>query len=641
MTLNPNLRTIFKIISISISVLLLILLIITSVYFLAKQKIITLPDDIAIQLHLEPPIKEQIGKFIILPHLYNLSENEIKLLSENRYKTIFIIDGNDEDKVSLTNKLGQDKISSIQINYISPNSEYKLCNSVSEQNESKDSKTEISIMELLKGDCDSEKNIISTVTKFVCRDKISTCQNEFIKLIHDESTYVFFVVSPFTQTIPQIEVNTEQIKGSVIVTWDLQKLPQNLIQKSYSLEYLDADKKRISAFGKMESGNQGDNYLPPINLKNSNILIKLRIWYQFNGEELSEPIIYLKTFEYEDYQTEAKAVNSVALGSTNPVEMAWIPDWGVAEGISTIQKNPAKWNTISPTWYVANADGTLAVQYSNKTDELNNLLRANNIKIVPTIMLFEADTLKVILREKMQVHIDEIVSTVVADGYDGIDLDYESTYADDKELLTKFVTELAIRLHEKGKILSFTAVPKIDSRKIYPSMPQTHFAQDWVAIGAVVDEFRIMAYDYTPQANLSAGPLSPLPWNEAILEYATNTMPASKVVLALPIYSHAWNKVTSVDDVVGVNNDKSLNSGGNNNTSSWQHEDITYIKTHGEYYNETVDLWYGEMHAFYKYNGIERDMYYLSPAQINQRLELAKKYGIKGLCYWRIGGDNL
>jgi spore germination protein YaaH len=134
--------------------------------------------------------------------------------------------------------------------------------------------------------------------------------------------------------------------------------------------------------------------------------------------------------------------------------------------------------------------------------------------------------------------------------------------------------------------------------------------------------------------------MSPMPWDEALIQYAIENMPASKVVLALPIYSHAWPKA-SIDDAVGINNDLSLYSGENNNTYSWQHDDISNIKTSSAYYNETENLWYGENHTFLKYSNTDLEMYYLSPAQVTKRLELAKAYGIKGLCYWRIGGDQL
>jgi hypothetical protein len=141
--------------------------------------------------------------------------------------------------------------------------------------------------------------------------------------------------------------------------------------------------------------------------------------------------------------------------------MSWIPDWGMDDGIASIRKNPTRWGTISPVWFTPNKNGTVNKERTFNSATLLKLLRDNNIRLVPTISLFDADILQEILNKNLDKHVAEIVSLVEKNNYAGIDLDYESTYEADRLLLTEFITKLAGQLHQKNKTLSFTALRKL------------------------------------------------------------------------------------------------------------------------------------------------------------------------------------
>ena len=53
---------------------------------------------------------------------------------------------------------------------------------------------------------------------------------------------------------------------------------------------------------------------------------------------------------------------------------------------------------------------------------------------MPTVSLFDADILKEILNQHLDEHVDAIANVVKENNYDGIDIDYESTYLDDKSM---------------------------------------------------------------------------------------------------------------------------------------------------------------------------------------------------------------
>jgi spore germination protein YaaH len=422
--------------------------------------------------------------------------------------------------------------------------------------------------------------------------------------------------------------------GATIIAWQ-EYVSGTLEQSGYSLEILDSVNKRVHATGRINSDNIGDFFITTTNIPSQTMTAKIRLWLKYGNIALTESFEVSGTFEYTAYPP---PINNPT--TTTVKQIAWIPDWGMSSGIASIRRNPKKWETISPVWFTPNKNGMLIKESTTNSPTLIKLLRENNIKLVPTISLFDADILTEILNKNLDKHVAEIVAVVEKNGYAGIDLDYESTYEADQLRLLEFITKLAEQLHKKSKTLSFTVLPKIDDRRIYSFLPQTHQAQDWQAIGAIVDEFRIMAYDFTGQGSLQPGPLSPYQWNESLIKYALSNMPAQKIVLALPLYSHGWPK-PKTSNLAGVNNDLSLSSGKQKNTISLQHSDIDYIKGHSSYYRETYDTWNKEVRAEFKYNGVERVMYYLNKKSIDERIDLAERYGIKGICYWRIGGDYL
>lgn len=565
--------------------------------------------------------------FIILPFDYSLSIEEENYIVSNNIKDIFFVKSTSSvDIASSTTEFLS--TTTVKFHKIDEDSEIQICNKAFlDKNEI----YELNEYDIVSGNCAKNTQIIK-VNQVKCLSELSTCIPELSDLLHKDNVYLYLNEEPFIKNFQSPSINIEQTNGLVKILWDDTVLPMYFSQHSYSLEYLDESGERIDAFGLIERQNIGDIYIPPQEFSGKEILAKLRIWYKYKDITFTFPEEISESFKYTGY------TKPVLVPNNEIIEGAWVPEWGTYDGILSIQKNPTKYKVISPTWYVPNTDGTLAYQYSYYNNELESVVRSYGIKLVPTIMLFDADILKEILRNNMDNHINSIVNEVNICGYDGIDLDYESTYVDDTDLLVEFVTKLTDKLHENGKTITFTALSKIDDRQIYSSFPQTHQAQDWERIGKIVDEFRIMAYDYTGQSSKKAGPISPIIWNEAIITYALEKVPKEKIVLALPLYSHAW-QVTDPNPV-GENNDVSMYL-MENNSLSWQHDDIDYVRLNSDSYNEVNNDWYGETFVSLNYKGIYREMYYLSPSDIKKRIEMAKAYGIKGVYYWRIGGDQL
>jgi spore germination protein YaaH len=135
----------------------------------------------------------------------------------------------------------------------------------------------------------------------------------------------------------------------------------------------------------------------------------------------------------------------------------------------------------------------------------------------------------------MAQQIDAIVRLVEANGYAGIDIDYEQLRAGDRQDFTTFCERLARALHAKGKVLSVALFAKTSDAGSSP----TNVAQDYRAIGQVADQVRLMGYDYH-WAGSPPGPIAPVDWLRDVLRYAKTQIPAGKIVLGIPLYGYDW-----------------------------------------------------------------------------------------------------
>ncbi|MFZ6022619.1 MAG: glycosyl hydrolase family 18 protein [Patescibacteria group bacterium] len=571
-------------------------------------------------------------KAVILPNNYWPNDTEEKIMLSASVTTLLLDSPSDDYLHSIQNKYPTLEVASYQGDHAD-----NLCEILTPAvlPESANSPS-IIISDGLLTACESDKKS-REIFKANCDINKQQCQNDYL-IATTRGDYYYNSLNPFLAYYGAALPSVSNPYGTFVFDWSSTLLDNSLLsQAAYSIEVLNESGARIFASGKLATSQKGDYFHPTAPLAPQQLTLILRIWPKIGNT------VFSTFFESRvQFSSDLPIENATSYnGSRNiPEEMSWIPDWGMTPALTSIKANQKKYRTLSPVWFTPKANGYLNVEPTLNNKVLLDLVQRNNITLIPTISLFDADILSSILNKHMDTHVKEIVRIVINNNYDGIDLDYESTYASDKEELLLFLSKLSTELHKNSKKLVFTALPKIDDRKIYSFLPQTHEAQDWKAIGAIVDEFRIMAYDFTGQGSKQPGPLSPYGWNETLIRYALSQMPAEKVVLALPLYAHGWPKPKS-KNLAGTNNDQSLSSGEQKNTISPQHDNIAYIKNHSTYYRETYDSTIKEVRAEFKYNGVERVMYYLNKQAIDNRLKLAQEYGIKGICYWRIGGEKL
>ncbi|MEY4136783.1 MAG: hypothetical protein RL205_911, partial [Actinomycetota bacterium] len=263
--------------------------------------------------------------------------------------------------------------------------------------------------------------------------------------------------------------------------------------------------------------------------------------------------------------TLAVAISPAADAAPKKIVTGWIPYWmatpGNPVGVNNAVANADLFSEISPFIYSALPAGSKGVRVALNPNFSNgaanaawatNALHGAGIPVIPSIA--DGSGKGVMAKTladpaKRTAHVQDIVATVVNNGYDGIDLDYEvfafsdgsSSWASTQPNWTAFVTELAGALHGQGKKL-FVTIPGPCSTTNKCGGLNGYWVYNMTGIAPAVDRIRIMAYDYHVNG---AGPIAPIGWVTAIVQYAVTVMDPTKLQIGVPTYGRSWTQKKS------------------------------------------------------------------------------------------------
>lgn len=313
-----------------------------------------------------------------------------------------------------------------------------------------------------------------------------------------------------------------------------------------------------------------------------------------------------------------KDLNSISI--QNVKYNAWIPTWAMDSAIKSLEANKNKFSSVSPVFYSIKQDGTLESNIDG-LDRIKSVIANTNIKLIPTISSFDPEGLGKNLNNPDRLN-SFLIAEVDKHNFDGIDLNYESTYLKDKKAFFAHLDFLSKEFKKRGKLFYVTVLSKWSDNITYSFAPQTRVVQDYSEIAKYADQIRIMTYDFTSQSSTAAGPIAPIEWVEQVLKYATNRVNPSKIALGLHLYGYFWS--------------------GDTKAIALDYRQITEIKN----FNVNPDNFYSDKNeeaalTFIGSNGGTFFGYYANPKSIQARIELAAKYGVNSVVFWRLGNDPL
>lgn len=295
------------------------------------------------------------------------------------------------------------------------------------------------------------------------------------------------------------------------------------------------------------------------------------------------------------------------------VSLAWeyFSDYGEAPARSGAMDGV---NVVSPTFFRLEQSGQGNVTENVGTAGLNYINWAHNNGIKVWAMISNEsmiDTTSEILndykyRDKL---INNIVNLVVKYNLDGINVDFENMYMEDKAMFNRFLIELEPRLNEMGKALSVDVTA--------PDGSETwSMCFDRNTISKVADYIIFMAYDQYGASSAQEGTTAGCNWVEANITkfLGQEGVNPDKLVLAVPFYTRLWVEgdedspypvdMKNVDAVIPSNVER------------------TWDDNLKQYYVE------------YTENGALHKMWIEDTTSISAKLDLIGKYKLAGAAYW-------
>lgn len=323
--------------------------------------------------------------------------------------------------------------------------------------------------------------------------------------------------------------------------------------------------------------------------------------------------------------------------------VGYIAPWDGASGYDSVLNNESTFTDVSISAKTIDpaSPGSVVDVVANPVDFTKKAtLQAANIGVEVLISnlvsgSFSQSAAEAILNSSTarSTFVTNAVNIAVNDGYDGVELDFENLVAADRTNFTALVTSLNTALHAVGKY-SFVSVyaKSTDS----PSGYGTQQAQDWVAIGNIVDQVRIQGYGYCWASGCiggsAPGTTSPDFWLNSTLTYAVTAMAKNKIVLGLPLYGTDWANGTNGVDLTwqndGTSNPDVLStlSAHGNPTIQWQQTNTNGVV--------------GSSYFDYTSGGVSHEVRFANQYTVQGQIQLGNAYGICGYAFWRLGGED-
>jgi spore germination protein YaaH len=270
---------------------------------------------------------------------------------------------------------------------------------------------------------------------------------------------------------------------------------------------------------------------------------------------------------------------------------------------------------VYPTYYDCLADGSIA---GTNDPLVTRWAQARAVLVMPRVNCQSPTVLHAILTDptlRAQT-LSTLVSLVSQNGYDGLNIDFESGAATDRDAFTSFVQSLATLLHSDGKWLSVCV-----SATYYNQMIGRAGFYDYRALGQYADYVFVMAWGYH-WATSPAGSLDDIRWETTVANYVASMPLASKYILGQGMYGMDWP----------------AGGGPSHPATALEWADVMKLASHVGA-TPVFDAASGSPHFSYSAAGVSHAVWYENQNSLGLRIDLAVDRGLH-VGFWRLGAED-
>jgi spore germination protein len=275
--------------------------------------------------------------------------------------------------------------------------------------------------------------------------------------------------------------------------------------------------------------------------------------------------------------------------------------------LSDLQAHASQINAIAPFWYSLRINGTLHDMGSSAG--LTNWAHSHHIAVYPMVINGYGND-NVLQNPGYFSHDVAALTQLAANpGYAGLNIDFESLNNNDEVPLNHFVADVAAALHQEGKKLIVSVGPRTSDQNGY-------YVYNYRSLGASADYIDLMLYDQHENGG-SPGPVAALGWTQAILNYARQTIPASKILVGLAGYGYNWAS-----------------------TGSTELNDYQALALASRYGSQWIGGNVQEPRVTYSVGGVRHIVWFEDGQSEAAKAKWVSQYHLGGIALWDLGEEN-
>ncbi len=282
--------------------------------------------------------------------------------------------------------------------------------------------------------------------------------------------------------------------------------------------------------------------------------------------------------------------------------------------LASLRQRSGDLDYVALHWATIRDDTSLEIKAN---PEVIPLVRSIGARPLLSVALANgADTARALLATEDSRAVAVSALAAALNGYDGISIDFEGLYPEDRDSLTRFMAQLAARLRPAGKLVTMALSAKsTDTRTGWAG------ALDYAGLAPHADLFVVMAYGYRTARSTVPGSSAPISWVTSSLAFAVSQIPPEKILLGIPLYGYDWDT-----------------------TSGPPARALRYPETVAIAQQEGVPIQHDSTQQSarlnYSKDGHVHEVWFEDRASAEPKLALVGQQGLAGVAAWRLGHED-
>lgn len=211
--------------------------------------------------------------------------------------------------------------------------------------------------------------------------------------------------------------------------------------------------------------------------------------------------------------------------------------------------------------------------------------------------------------------IENLAQTIAAQGFAGVDIDFEYIPPEDAAAYADFVRAVRARLEPSGLTVMVALAPKTSANQ--PGL--LYEAHDYAALGAAADDVLLMTYEwgYALSEPMAVAPINKV---EQVVRFAVSQIPPEKIFMGIPNYGYDW----TLPYIKGQSRARSL---GNVQAVEQAIQVGAPIRFDAQAQSPHYNYWRERA---------EHEVWFEDARSIRAKLALAGEYRLRGVSVWNI-----